>query len=122
MTAKRVVQGVLYAHGGQVFAFLDTEQPYDIPGCAALMRRARSYSGNNLGTLTVRMMEHERFPDTQGFAVFSDRRNANRGQFAEVVANLFPGYTLEAGWVTNFRQQDGHLLWALVARKLLTQA
>jgi hypothetical protein len=120
MTASRVITGVLYAHGGRVFAFLDTEQPYDIPGCAALLRRAKGCSGGKVGTITVQMIEDEKFPSIQGFVVESDRPGASRAQFATAVAHLFSGCKLTVRWVTSF-DQSGQLLWALIARRLLSE-
>jgi hypothetical protein len=119
MTTPRVIKGGLYAHGGQVFAFLDTEQPYDIPGCAALLRRAQSCSNGRVGTITVRLIEDELFPTSQAFAVQSDKRGMNLALFRRTVEQLFPGCKLETKQVTNFSQENGRLFWALIARRLL---
>ncbi len=119
MTTQRVIKGVFYAHGGQVFAFMDTNQPYGIPGCAQLMRLAKARSNAQVGALEVRLVEDERFADMQAFAILTDKRDANRGVFERAVTSLFPGCKLETKWITNFRQEDGQLFWALLARSIL---
>jgi hypothetical protein len=121
MTASRVIEGVFYAHDGQVFAFLETKRPYDIPGCAALMRRATACSGHGAGKITVQVIEHEKFATEQGFGVYSDRQGANRRQFVEIVKQLFPGCKLKTSWITNFKQGDNELLWALAARRVFSE-
>ncbi len=119
MTAQRVIKGLFCAHAGEVFALLETKQPYDIPGTAALMRRAASCSGGNLGTITVHMVEHESFPKTQGFTVLSDRHRADRALFAQAVSLLFPGCKLEIEWATGTLQDNDRLFLAVVYRELL---
>lgn len=115
----RVVECYLFAHGGQVFAFLDTEQPYNLPECAELQRQTKQASGRQLGTMELRLIENARFPTHQGFAILTDRRGANHRAFESAVRKIFDGAQLKLRWVTNFRQDDGSLFMALIAREIL---
>jgi hypothetical protein len=121
MSEKRVVYGVLLSHDGLVFACLSTEQPYDIPGYGALKRRARSCSNRQVGTISVQIVDDEEFPTSQGFIVESSKHGANHRAFQEAVTSLFPDCELKTRWVTNFRQENGNLLRALLIRRGLKQ-
>lgn len=115
---RRVMRGAFFAYGGNLFAFLDTEEPFSIPECAALMRRAQEQSGGRLGTVTVRLLELPQFPNMQGFMVLLDRRHARRATFESMVRQqLFAGSNIIAPWVT--RVSDERMLWALIMREAL---
>ena len=118
-SSQRTVEGYLYVHGGQTFAFLDTEQPYDLGNCAELNRRALHASGPQLGRMELRLIESPDHPTQQGFAVLCHRRGVNRQNFEAAVRQIFHGARLDVKWVTNFRQHGGQLFLALIARQVL---
>lgn len=112
----RTVSGLFYIHGGRCFAFLQTEQPYDILGCAELSRQAQSLSGDLVGTVQIRFIEDPAFPHLQGFAVMPSGR-IGRQRFTTLVNQIFPNCTVTARWVTN---ADGvEMFLGLIMRKYL---
>lgn len=117
---KRVVQGVLYAHRGRVFAFLDTDQPYDLAQYGMLQRRARARSNPQVGQLTLQVVDDVAFPGMQAYVVQSDRQEPDRQAFAQAVISIFLGCTVSTKWITSFGQEHGHLILALIARRVLS--
>ena len=115
---KRTLEGVFYAHsGGQLFAFLQTDQPYGIPELSALMRRAQECSNGKVGTLAVKIFDDPRSPDKQGLAVISSGTNVNHRKFAQAIGQLFDGSGVTAGWVTSLPMES---VYAYVAQRLLS--
>jgi hypothetical protein len=111
-SAQRKITGGFYAHGGFTVAYLATEQPYDIPGVGAAMRRAQAVPAETYGRVQLKLHENEKHPLTQCFVVKPTGRRLSRRQFEELVKTVFPGYELESNWVTNPR--DPNLVIALL--------
>jgi hypothetical protein len=116
-TTGRTIEGRLFAHGGQVFAFVKTMQPYDIPGCAAAVRRARALSDALTGQIQLRIMENPAYPGQQGFALLPNGRGIRRKQFEDMVHRVFPNCSYELEWITDI--DDLRLFFALIARESL---
>lgn len=112
-STRRKIDGGFYAHGGLSVAYLATDQPYDIPGVGAAMRRAKAVPVATYGQVQLRLHEHEQHPQTQCFIVRPTGRRLSRRQFEELVSTIFPGCELEPKWVTDPR--DPHLVLALLA-------
>ena len=110
-TARRKITGGFYAHGGICVAYLATEQPYDIPGVGAAMRRAQELPAATYGAVQLRLHENEQHPETQCFIVRPGRRLGKR-PFEALVGTIFPGCELDSSWVTDPR--DPNLQVALV--------
>lgn len=111
-SAERKITGGFYSHGGIAVAYLATEQPYDIPGVGAAMRRAQEVPADTYGRVQLKLHENERHPQTQCFMVRPRGRRLNRRQFEALVRTIFPGYELESNWVTDPR--DPNLVIALL--------
>lgn len=103
---QRKMTGGFYSHSGFAVAYLATDQPYDLSGVGAAMRRAKAVPAGTYGRVQLKLHENERYPQTQCFIVRPTGRRLSKRTFEKLVKDLFPGYELETKWVTDPRDPN----------------
>jgi len=114
--SKRHVRAQLHAHGPFRFAFLQTEQPLDIPGLAEFNRRAQALNSSNVGEIDAYVVEDLDKLDTQRAVIGAPQKVLSRAAFEKLVREMFPHDTMDVTWV---RLSEVDEIFSAQARTLL---